>query len=485
MDKSNLQVELEKGLLKFKEANYQEALNLFKNLEEEEKNFLVQWYLGHTYFRLHEYHLAIEHVKKSIQLKAEDSLNLNFLGELYIKIKEYNKAISTLEKILKINPENKNGLINLAIIYLDTGNYEKSKFYYKKLLEFDPTNYYAIYQLVKLDQNYLNEELVNKTEQLIDDNLIDDENLIFANFILAEHENRNKNYEFEIKYLIKGHDLFHNKKQKAADEEYNYYTNLLPKFIKKIKLSDFSFDNKFSPIFIMGLPRSGTTLVEQIITTGNKSYLPGEETEVFSKVFFSNRIIQNYNSQELDTKFKFNKDDFLKLRDQIINQYNHLNIKVGEENFTDKSLENIMYIELISKIFPNAKFIYCKRDKIANLLGILKVFLPNILWSHSIEKILKLMDLYDDKLKSILNDRTISLKVINLEELTANPEKISKDLFNFLDLKWSEESLLLNTKNKKIIKTLSNIQVREKIKKHDLDYLNNYLPILKKVSNLI
>ena len=59
MDKSNFQTKLEKGLLKFKEANYQEALNLFKNLEEEEKNFLVQWYLGHTYFRLHEYHLAI------------------------------------------------------------------------------------------------------------------------------------------------------------------------------------------------------------------------------------------------------------------------------------------------------------------------------------------------------------------------------------------------------------------------------------------
>ena len=95
------------------------------------------------------------------------------------------------------------------------------------------------------------------------------------------------------------------------------------------------------------------------------------------------------------------------------------------------------------------------------------------------------MDLYDDKLKSILNDRTISLKVINLEELTVNPKKISQDLFDFLDLKWSEESLLLKTKNKKIIKTLSNIQVREKIKKHDLDYLANYLPILKKVSNLI
>ena len=95
------------------------------------------------------------------------------------------------------------------------------------------------------------------------------------------------------------------------------------------------------------------------------------------------------------------------------------------------------------------------------------------------------MDLYDDKLKSILNDRTISLKVINLEELTVNPKKISQDLFDFLDLKWSEDSLLSKAKNKKIIKTLSNIQVREKIKKHDLDYLDNYLPILKKVSNLI
>ena len=62
--------------------------------------------------------------------------------------------------------------------------------------------------------------------------------------------------------------------------------------------------------------------------------------------------------------------------------------------------------------------------------------------------------------------------VINLEELSSEPKKISKELFNFLNLEWSEDCIKVHNNN--IIKTASNIQLRQPIEKHELSYLNNY-----------
>ena len=114
--------------------------------------------------------------------------------------------------------------------------------------------------------------------------------------------------------------------------------------------------------------------------------------------------------------------------------YQELKINTNNDFFTDKSLENFLYIELISKIFPKAKFVYCKRNKYANFLGILKVFLPNLLWSHSTQKIINIMNLYENNLKKIINENKIKIKIIELENFSNNPIDVSKDLFNFLGI---------------------------------------------------
>ena len=231
----------------------------------------------------------------------------------------------------------------------------------------------------------------------------------------------------------------------------------------------------------MGLPRSGTTLVEYIISSAPNVISAGE-TEVLSKVFFSEKIILDYDAKNLVTNFKFKKNDFEKLKILILNQYSQLGIDNSNNYFTDKSLENILYIELIQKVFPKAKFVYCKRNKQANFLGILKVFLPNLLWTHSPKKIIEMMNLYEKKIKKLINDKKIKIKIIELENLSENPEKISKDLFDFLEINWRDDLDFIDNKNneKKLIKTRSNLQVRNQISKHNLSYLEYYLPLLNK-----
>jgi len=254
----------------------------------------------------------------------------------------------------------------------------------------------------------------------------------------------------------------------------------LPKFVAKIKDIEFVSNIQTTPIFIMGLPRSGTTLVENIINLGSESIISGEETGVMGKVFFRNQIIKEYSSQDLVTDFKFQSKGLNFLKGKIVDQYNEIGINVFEDRFTDKSLESLLYIDLLHKIFPNAKFIYCSRDRSANIIGVLKVFLPNLLWTHSIEKILNIFKIYQNKLEEILLEKKIQIKVIELEKLSNNPEPVTKELFNFLELNWSDKCLQIAENKNKIIKTVSNKQVRDSIKKHDLSYLANYDFFLKK-----
>lgn len=478
--KNNYQVKLDLALDKFKKTRYSEALIDFKNLSKKLNHFLVYWYLGHTANRLNDYKSAINFVLKSINLKSKDTINLNFLGELYRQTNQNNQAIETFEEGLKIDPNNQTILKNLASIYVDMGKFTKAISIYEELLKIESTDYHSIYQLIKLDKSYLTIELETKTNILIKNNHLNDTDLQFANFVLAEFAKEKKNYTSEVLKLLNGHSLFLANKKKALDEEYNYFTNLLPEFIKKIKKDKFTLNTEATPIFIMGLPRSGTTLVENIILSGSKDYASGEETGVMGKVFFRNQIIQDYASQKLISKFEHKEKDYYLLRDEISKQYDQIGVDIYNKNFTDKSLENLLYIDLIHKIFPKARFIYCKRNLNANFIGILKVFLPNLLWTHSQEKILKFFNIYEEKLKEILNEKKIKIKIIEIEQLTSDPENISKDLFDFLNFSWSQECLNLDTSENKIIKTVSNTQVRGKIKSHNLEYLNNYNFFLKK-----
>ena len=73
--------------------------------------------------------------------------------------------------------------------------------------------------------------------------------------------------------------------------------------------------------------------------------------------------------------------------------------------FTDKSISSFLYIDLIIKIFPNAKFIYCRRDPLANIIGIFKSFLPNVYWTHSIQDVFFMTQLYLNKLEKICEER--------------------------------------------------------------------------------
>ena len=478
-DADNLiQSEIDNALFNFKNANYHEAIKILEKLKKKQTHFIIYWYLGHSYFRIYNYSSAIECIKKSIELKEPDTLNLNFLAEIFLASNDYKEAIKVLNKILEKDKNNAASLFKLAKIYLEIGELEKAEKYFNEAVKCDPTNFEIQYELSKINKKYLTADLLKNLEKKQITQDTNNLNNVFSKLIIAENCKNNKNFESELGNLTEAHNLYLQKRERAANQEFNYFTNLLPKFISKTKDKKFKIDCDLKPIFIMGLPRSGSTLIESVISSNNDKIEIGGEVGAISKVFYSENIISNYDLKELKFNFNFKKEDFEKLKFSILKQYQELKINTNNDFFTDKSLENFLYIELISKIFPKAKFVYCKRNKYANFLGILKVFLPNLLWSHSTQKIINIMNLYENNLKKIINENKIKIKIIELENFSNNPIDVSKDLFNFLGIDWNNKILENAKSQNKRIQTVSNLQVRKKISKHDLAYLDDYFPFL-------
>jgi len=160
INKESIQSKIDKALKSFKIAQYQDAINILENLKEKNSNFLINWYLGHSYFRIYDYLSAIKYIKRSIELKGSDELNQSFLGEVLLKSNQHEESIKVFNNILKINKINKDALFSLAKIYSEIGKFSISEEYYNKILEDEPQNFKALYELIKINKNYLDSNII-------------------------------------------------------------------------------------------------------------------------------------------------------------------------------------------------------------------------------------------------------------------------------------------------------------------------------------
>ena len=244
---------------------------------------------------------------------------------------------------------------------------------------------------------------------------------------------------------------------------------------KKIDTHD---TKKFHPIFIIGLPRCGSTLIESIISSGKVKVENLGETNLVNWAFLNT----NRDFLELTDKKKIIIDCNLTAKKLIDSIDNLIINKNNDIYFSEKSLENFHYIELILKIFPNAKFINPYRNIIDNIFAIYKQFLSNISWSHSIENILLYFDNYFfliDHFKKKYSDKIFS---ISLEEFTNQPKKLSMEIYEFCNLRWDEKCLDFHKRDDLFTNTASINQIRSAVHKYDFNkyeaykgMLNNYL----------
>ena len=448
---------IQKKNKKFHDAvlSFENAIKINPKFSEAHNN------LGNTKKSLNKKVEAIYHYKKAIDLKNDNIAALISLSTILKENNNYEELIKVYEKILNLDPKNIKTLYNLGTAHLFLGNASKAREYFENTIKIDPLNIPAF-------RNYVSTLKIDETNRIFK---------IFKNlnFSTLKYENKvllldalskcyfdmNK-FENAFNYLDKCNLL--------KKENSNFSMNEQKNIFKKIKylFSDMNngvleFNDKIqsTPIFIVGMPRSGTSLLEQILSTHSKIYGAGE---------------LNYLQKIID-KSGLEKPNNIRSYFNEIRKYYYSQIsKISNYDFIiDKLPSNFRWIGFIIESFPEAKIIHLKRNPMAVCWSNYKnFFLDNGLDFNLNQRdvaeyysmYLNLMEFWRAKYKK-------NILEIQYEIFVKNFEVNTKKILDYLNLPW-EDQLLQYQKNNRPVTTASHQQVREKIKMNTSEEWKKY-----------
>ena len=458
-------------------GEYQNAINCCQKAIQINPNYADAYNnFGAALKELGEYQKAINYCQKAIQIQSNFENAYINLGLVFQELGEIHKAINCYQKLSQIQSNPGSAHYNLGKLYVILGDIQKATNSYQEALKHEPENLFYYYHLSDLENTILNSNLKKKIDKIMKKSNLTKKNLAYGNFLLSNYELQLKNYEKEFNYLLKGHQYYFESENNTFKKDVEYWLDVLPKTKELVNLSKSNINIKknnyiIKPIFIVGVPRCGSTLIEKIIASGSQ-YIPiGEETSILS-TFVKQKIIQK---QSLNSEIKYSQI-------KLFEKYKEKGLIQEKSNytFTDKTLDNFFYIGLIKQIFPYAKVINCKRSSIFSIMSILKNNLPAIPWAHNLEHIFKYFDIYYQMIENFKKTLPKFIYELEFEKLVNDPENESKKLMKFCGLPWHIKCLAFYKRKDLISKTSSNLQIKKPIYKHAGKKYLPYKQLLKK-----
>ena len=405
--------------------------------------------LGSAFQELNQFDLAKEQFKKAVSINQDYALAFNNLGNSCKTLGLTNEALNHYEKAIAIKGDFAEAHFNLSGVK----KYKQSDIQISTMLSILPS------------------KTLNESDQ------------IFINFALAKVNDDLNNQEELFRFLNEGNRLRKAQLNYSIDDYQNKHSVIKKMFshnLLSIEKELLSEKKSKRPIFIIGMPRSGTTLVEQIISSHHAVY-GADELNTISKLTSS--ILKDSSAQ---MKNGLTKRSLLTFRQQYLEHLSTLNI--NEDIITDKWPLNFQYIGFILSAFPEAKIIHLKRDARAICWSIYKNYFSGKGngWAYNFKDLASFYALYSDLMNfwhELFPDKIYD---VNYEKLTNNQNDETRKLLQYCDLAWDDNCLNFNT-NKRPVRTASALQVREKMyqgSSEDWKKYKKYIqPLIKDLSS--
>ena len=407
---------------------------------------------------------------------------LNNYANLKQQLTDYDGAIKLYNKALEIEPNNIQVLMSLATAYQSNGEFENTLSTSDKILNLDKSVMSA-HKLksgiinYKNNKKHLNEMLeIAKNSNLSDSQKID---LFFAiGKAFEDISDYDKSFDFyEQANKIKNNNINFN-----ISSEIDKFENIKEIF-KNIDFKNFVKErNDTKIIFICGMPRSGTTLIEQIIASHKNVSGAGE-------LIYLSKSVENNFSQNNKLKKKILEEDIFSTRSKLSDDYfNLLNLhKFKDKIITDKAPQNFRWLGFIRIFFPNSKIIHCSRNPKDICLSLYKNSFAStdMNWSYSQENIANYYNLYSKLIEFWKNKIGDHIYDINYEKLVSNKDDEVKNLLKFCELKFDANCLNHHKIKKTPIKTVSVSQARQAIYTSSVDKNKFYENNLNKMFSLL
>ena len=452
-----------------------QALRLHKS------NILVLNNLGLLNLNLHNNKIARQYFDKAL------SINENFIDALvnkaHLELKE-NKISETERLFLKARalsktPQQKE-VINTGLgqLYQQIGDFKKSEDIFFEVIKSNPLNTSA-HKSISVIHTYKNKD--DKHLKMMEDQLtlIKDEGLLQGlYFAIGKAYEDIGDFEKSFYFLKKGNDISNKRSNYKIKEDQILFEDIKKNFKNYDKKLNFDSKDKF--IFIVGMPRSGTTLAEQIISSHSDVYGAGElsfiDNSIKKHLFKNNNFLEKSIDKSNFSIFENVKNEYL----ECVKSFDH-----QQKIITDKAPLNFRWIGFIKILFPNSKIIHCVRNPMDICFSNYKnSFSANALsFCYNLQNLGNYFNLYKNLMSFWHNSFPDEIYDLSYENLIKNQDEETKKLIKFCNLNW-EEACLLPHKNKKKVATASLAQIRKPVYKTSINKWENYskhLEVLKEI----
>jgi len=411
--------------------------------------------------------------KKAIALDKKIPEPHNNLGSLYDHLDKLEDAIECFKKAIDINPKFSYAHYNIGSVYISIGKFNEAKKYLKESIKLNPNFIIAHRSLSRITKYTENDEHFKWLKKIYSNTNTDDkEKRVELGFALGKAYEDIKNFDKSFAHYKEANSLHREKidfslkleKEKFDEIKSTYNKKLFDKY-KNTGCTD------STPIFIIGMPRSGTTLIEQILSSHSKVF-GADELE-----FIPNLIEKNFGDKKIRLYFEgivnYDKDNFKKIGEEYITKMKA--ISNNSDKATDKLPINFLHAGFIKLILPKSKIVHCYRNPKDNCLSLFKNHFSGkkIKFAYDMNEVVEYYNLYNDLMKHWKNLLPDFIYNIKYESLISNTKTVIQNLLEDCNLVWTNDCLNFHN-NKRRIKTASDVQARNKIYSNSIDSWKNY-----------
>jgi len=407
---------------------------------------------------------AIAAFNKALIIKPDYAEAYNNKGVALQTQGKSDEAIAAYNKALLIKPDYAEAYNNMGNALKDQGKPDEAIAAFNKALLIKHDFAEAHYNLSSLKKYEHSDPQVVQMGRLYADTNISNEDRCYLCFALAKSSEDLGNLAEAFRYFNEGNAL--RKKNLAYniaqdEEKYSKIKETANSF-KTFSISASGEENIPIPILIVGMPRSGTTLVEQIISNHSKVTAAGELN-----------FIKMFGSSLAEGKVEISGIKLRTARNQYLNEIKKLS--AGRPFVTDKMPNNFFYIGLIRSALPEAKIVHVKRSPAATCWSNFKHRFASkgLGYCYDLLDVVHYYQMYEDLMLFWDEHYPENIYHLDYEQLTTDQEPATQKLIQYLGIDW-EDSCLFPEENKRYVNTASNLQVRKKVFKGSSEEWKRY-----------
>ena len=509
---------LYKGVRHLHASRYRKAEDAFKKvLMEDENNIDALRFMGILAFKSGNHDIAEAVLTKALKLDPTYSLVWANLAQVFSVTGQLDKAKKSFKNILNMDP--KNGLIwaEYGTVLTKLANYREGRDAYLKALEFKPDSPRVHLSLghVYKTMGEINASINSYKNTIIQNNLSGEAYWSLANlktysfskneikdmeetlkgdmsdiersqmhFALGKAYEVKKDFDRSFRNYYEGNKVKKGLIKYSSDDTSDNTKRILDFFSKEnINNLSKSSTNNPDPIFVLGMPRSGSTLVDQIISSHSKVDGTQELPNIIKIAAELNNDKQNSYPEVLK---ELDNLKISKLGKEYISETTWA--RDNAPFFIDKMPNNFIHIGLIKTILPNAKIIDTRRDPMDTCFSCFKQFFARgQLFTYSMED---LGNYYTDYIRAMNHWHKVYGKdifTVHYDDVINKTEETIRELIDYCNLPFEQECLEFY-KSSRPVKTPSAEQVRQPIYKSGLNYWKNYekhlLPLKKIIDEI-